>query len=182
MVNPDGVTPAGFRSPPLHTTFVCDNTTMRRLVWVDTLMLWRKSTLWLLIVGVGVLGAGTRWANDEGEFDIPGMMGAGAIFVAFTLFLIGVTSLWRLLAGRGGSADYARPGTQITASYDRDTADLRIPFQPSFRNLPYHQIKRLHVFDAVVYLRKRDSQGIAIPRELAPEPALALMRAAGVRM
>ena len=87
-----------------------------------------------------------------------------------------------MLSGRGGFSNYATPGTMIAADYSADTLDLQVRLGNNFRNLPYHEIKRLTVFRDVVHLRKKNGDSIAIPRELAPEPALALIRKAGVRM
>lgn len=167
---------------PLHVAYVCDRTIRRKLVQVETLMLWGSLRLWGPTLIVGVVMAGRRWANDEGEINIAGMAAAFCVGVAFVLSLIVMLSMWRLLFGRGGFSGYAAPGTMVAADYGHHTVDLRIGFVRGFRDLPYREIKRLFVFRDVVYLRKRDGAGIPIPRELAPEPALALMRNAGVRM
>lgn len=167
---------------PLHVTYVCDRTIRRKLVRVETLMMWWSLRLWGLITIAGVLMAGRRWANDEGVINIAGMAGAFCVGVAFVLSLIVMQSIWRLLFGRGGFSSYAAPGTMVAADYSHATVDLRIRFRDKFRNLPYREIKRLTVFRDVVYLRKRDGDSIPIPRDLIPEPALALMRNAGVRM
>ncbi|WP_328391959.1 hypothetical protein [Nocardia sp. NBC_00416] len=167
---------------PLHVTYVCDSAIRRKLVRVETLMLWSSGRLWGLLVIAGVVMAGRRWAYDEGVVDIAGMAGAFCVGVVFVLSLIIVLSLWRLLFGRGGFSSYAAPGTTVVAVYGHDIVDFQIRMGDKFRNLPYREIKRLNLFRDVVYLRRRDGAGIPIPRELAPETALALMRDAGVRM
>lgn len=166
---------------PLHVTYVCDATIRRKLVRIETLMMWSSLQVWGPIVAVGAGTAGTRWANDDGVVNAAGMTGAFCVGVVFMLSLIAVVSVWRLLSGRGGFSRYAAPGTVVVADYNYDTVDLQIRLD-KFRNLPYGEIKRLKVFRDAVYLRKRGGQGVPIPRQLVPEAALALMRSAGVRM
>lgn len=170
---------------PVEVTFVSDQTTARTLGRVTALMNWRLPALWIFVAVLPVillvrgifrlLSGGTDTKIDPVE-----IFGAFFVVLAFELVVLVLLTGWTMVRGNPHIRRYSRPGTQMWARYTHDALYLRLP-QSVDMHLPYTNIKRLSVYRDVVYLRKSDGKGFALPRGLASEPALALMRNAGVR-
>jgi hypothetical protein len=180
---------ARFAAPadgPVEVAFVSDQTTARTLSRVTALMNWRLPGLWMFVAALPVVllvgGIARSLASGtDTEVDLVEVFGAFFVVLAFELVVLVLLTGWTMVRGNPHIRRYSQSGTQMRARYTHDALHLRLPHSVD-THLPYTHIKRLSLHRDTVYLRKSDGKGFALPRALVSEPALALMRNAGVRM
>lgn len=161
-----------------EVTVVADADSALRLSRTMALARWRSPAGWGLLATIPLILMARRIANifdaatrsDSWVLDLVGVYFGLLVFTIVIAALVTVVQMIR--RGRRVEA-YAYAGASMSIRYQQDSLELRLATGTSVA--PFLQIKDLIAIGDGVYFRSQGTAAVALPRELFPPQALALM-------
>ncbi|MFC9993664.1 hypothetical protein [Nocardia sp. NPDC127526] len=167
------------QSAPIECSYPADAGTALRLSRAAELARWRSPKTWaslaafpLIVVVPRIIQTITR--SSLSNPGLSGIIGSYFAVFAFALIVGALVTAVRLMRPNPQVTEYAAAGIRMRVRYDLHS--MEVALATGTTTVIYHQIEDLAVIGGAVFIRPRTGSGFALPRELVPAPALALIR------
>ncbi|WP_369636217.1 YncE family protein [Nocardia sp. JMUB6875] len=158
---------------------VADSQTALRLSRVADLSIWRAPATWLFVAAiplilmsrhiVDIVRNAVRYGGSPLE-----LVGVYFGLLAATVVIVALMTAVRMLWPNKRVKAYAAAGMPIWVRYHRDS--LEVPPATGHTRIAYDRIAEVVVGKTAVFVRPREGDGFALPRELVPEFAVQFLR------